>query len=206
MKKLPEFLGRVARDMPGKGATNFVLIDYTPEVPRLPCYTVNRGNTDTHHFNGNLRDMHDQRTYEHYAWVELDALIAACQGPKKELIYVAHPVSGAPMDNVFRTVQWIEWFTKNDPTRIYVAPWMGEVLAFPGKSGETRHRAWDEALNDDEQVIEHFDGIILVGGRVSDGMRREMNAASRLNKSVTDMSQYALPENLPEGFFLDPAY
>ncbi len=129
----------------------------------------------------------------------------------KQLIYVAHPVSGAPYDNVMRTVAWINWFTHNDPTRIYIAPWIGEVLAFPGAKRpdgtiEPNYRPWTDALNDDEQVVSRFDGIILVGGRITEGMQRELDCAKRGMKWVTDMSRYALPSDLPEGFELDPAY
>lgn len=119
----------------------------------------------------------------------------------KQVIYVAHPVSGDTIGNCFKVVQWIKWFTLNDPTRVYIAPWVAEVLAFP----DVTEAVWQRALNDDEAVVRHLDGIIMVGGKVSRGMQREWDCAKEHHKYLTDLSQYATPSDLPEGFFLDPA-
>jgi len=123
---------------------------------------------------------------------------------KKPVVYVAHPVSGQPLVNCFKTIEWIRHLVTIDPSRIYIAPWLGEVLAFPGKAGETYHRPWEIALADDEEVLSRFDEIILVGGRISVGMQRELDRARKDGKRITDMSKYASPSDLPEDFFLDP--
>lgn len=138
---------------------------------------------------------------------------------KKEVIYVAHPVSGDPIGNSFKAIQWIKWLHEHDPSRVYVAPWVPEVLAFlpggpsltpadcAGKKLDPQGKAgtWERALADDVEVLSRFDGVILVGGRISGGMARERDEALKLGKSVTDMSRFASPADLPKGFFLDEA-
>ena len=47
----------------------------------------------------------------------------------KPIIYVAHPVSGDVKANCDKVLRWLRWLTEVDPSRIYIAPWVGEVLA-----------------------------------------------------------------------------
>lgn len=124
--------------------------------------------------------------------------------PRKEIRYIAHPVSGDPIGNAFRAVQWVKALTKIDPTRIYTAPWVAEVLAFP--TVQYGDKEWETVIQADEEMISRLDGVVLVGGRVTEGMRREAQKALACHKDVTDLSHYASPNDLPEGFFLDPAY
>ena len=122
----------------------------------------------------------------------------------KEIWYVAHPVSGDPIANCFKVVQWIKWFTENDPSRIYIAPWVPEVLAFPNTSGPS-DPVYERALANDEMIVMKLDGIVAVGGRMSVGMKREWDCAMANGKWCTDLTQYNTPNDLPEGFFMDPA-
>ena len=121
--------------------------------------------------------------------------------PTKPVFYVAHPVSGDPIGNCMKVVRWIKWFTEHDPSRVYVAPWVAEVLAFPVASLEV----YERALQGDEDVIAHLDGLVMVGGKVSDGMRREWVHAMKNEKYGVDMSRFATPEDVPEDFELEPA-
>ena len=69
--------------------------------------------------------------------------------PKKPIVYVAHPVGNLPYGNAWSAAKWIHALTKLDPSRIYVAHWVAEVLAFPDSSGRY-HRSYEESLADDE--------------------------------------------------------
>lgn len=123
----------------------------------------------------------------------------------KKILYVAHPVSGDPRGNCERAQKWLRWLTLNDPEVIYVAPWMPEVLAFmeveKNKTfSESHPDFWDRILTDDETVVRKLDGILLVGGRISPGMRRELNAALDEGKQVVDWHCYETPDEVPEGW------
>ena len=122
----------------------------------------------------------------------------------KPIVYLAHPVGKTPLANAFNAAKWLRWFITNDPSRIYVAHWIGEVLAFPEETGEA-HRDYEASLSDDVEVLCKFDEIVLVGGKISNGMQQELDRAKQEHKRITDMSRFTLPSDLPEGFFLDPA-
>lgn len=108
----------------------------------------------------------------------------------RPIIYVAHPVSGDARANALRCTAWVRWLTLHDPTRIYVAPWVAEVLAFEddfppgGKAG---------VLGADLAVLRRFDGIILTGGRISEGMGIEDEVGRTLPQGSTDLSMYETP-------------
>lgn len=124
---------------------------------------------------------------------------------KKPVVYMAHPVSGQPLVNVFATVAWINALVKLDPSRVYTAPWLGEVLAFQSENhGDSNYRGAEAALGDDLEILSRFDEIILVGGTISGGMLKELNKAKELKLRITDLSKYKTPRDLPDGFFLDP--
>jgi hypothetical protein len=123
----------------------------------------------------------------------------------KPVVYVAHPVSGHPLTNAVATAEWVRALINLDPSRIYVAPWVAEVLAFPSEvPGESLHHDYNLAIEDDLEVLSRFDEIILVGGRIGPGMQKELDKAKELKHRITDLSQYKTPKDLPEGFFLDP--
>ena len=122
---------------------------------------------------------------------------------RKKVFYLAHPVSGDHVGNAFRAVEWIRWFAQNVPHLIVVAPWVAEVLAFPAKVPEGQVGSWDWALANDETVVAKLDGVITVGGRVSPGMQREVNATLRAGGTYLDMSRYSIPGDVPEDFFIE---
>ena len=125
----------------------------------------------------------------------------------KEVWYLAHPVSGDPVGNAMRAVQWLRWLTERDCGRIYIAPWVATVLAFshldlssPGPDGQ---QTWVSFVEDDEEIVRRTNGILLVGGRVSPGMARECAAAVAAGLSVVDWSMHATPDTLPHGVWDD---
>ena len=120
----------------------------------------------------------------------------------KPIIYVAHPVSGDVKANSEKVLQWLRWLTKADPTRIYIAPWVGEVLAHLDMDPITAD-FYDRVLSDDEEVVQRLDGVLLTGvGRggpyrrdngllKSSGMTREVAAAALAGGAIYDLSKYA---------------
>lgn len=111
-------------------------------------------------------------------------VVNATSRAPKEVYYVAHPVSGDPIGNAFKTINWIKHFTKRFPQYVFVAPWVAEVLAFANENSDKTF--YDRVLEDDCHVVRRLDGIVLVGGRISDGMGRELKAAREAGKKVFD--------------------
>lgn len=120
----------------------------------------------------------------------------------KEVWYVAHPVSGDVKGNVANVIQWIRWLTINEPSRVYIAPWVAEVQAFDQDIGGAEPDAafYDRVLADDCDVVRHCDGILLVGGKVSRGMALERDAARDAGKCVVDRSDLRTPPPSPVAF------
>jgi hypothetical protein len=122
------------------------------------------------------------------------------QGDLRPVFYMAHPVSEdietgvrGPENfkpNCKKALAWLAWFMANDRTRVYIAPWLSEVqLVDDGMLVTT----YDEALRDDEEVVRRVDGLILVGGKITEGMRRERVVAEGRGIQVIDCSMYILP-------------
>jgi hypothetical protein len=119
----------------------------------------------------------------------------------KEVFYVAHPVSGDAKGNAFKAIEWVRWLTLNDPSRVYVAPWVAEVLAFVDDVIEPSF--YDRVLADDQDVVRHLDGVLLVGGTLSRGMALECDAAIAAGKRIIDWHQFASPADVPAGVLPD---
>lgn len=93
----------------------------------------------------------------------------------RHVLYVAHPL-GAPdargiQANILRALRWLAWLRKTYPNITFIAPWIAAVLAGADDSDPAAREA---GLVDDCAVVERCDGIVLCGGRISSGMRREM--------------------------------
>lgn len=115
----------------------------------------------------------------------------------KPVYYLAHPVTGDPEGNAYKTIGWIHFLTLRDPSKVYIAPWVAEVLAFARENNDKTFYA--RVLADDCDVVRHLDGILLVGGTVSVGMGLELDAALAAGKRVIDWHQFASPADVPEG-------
>lgn len=115
----------------------------------------------------------------------------------KPVYYVAHPVTGDPEGNAYKAIAWIHWLTLNDPSRVYVAPWVAEVLAFARENAAPEFYA--RVLADDQDVVRHLDGVLMVGGKVSRGMALESDAARERSLPIIDWSRYSTPEEVPSG-------
>jgi hypothetical protein len=123
----------------------------------------------------------------------------------KSIIYVAHPVTGDVKANCDKVLQWLKWLTKVDPSRIYIAPWVGEVLAHLDQDPIPAD-FYDRVLSDDEEVVARLDGILLTGIGTngpylrpngfmrSSGMTREVAASVLSGGTVYDMRHFATAE------------
>lgn len=120
----------------------------------------------------------------------------------KPLIYIAHPVSGDAIANAQRAIRWTEFFVETDPGRIYIAPWVPEVLAFGKRNVPPSF--YQRVLDDDCEVIGHCNGLVGVGGKWSGGMLQERAAAKARGLSVLDLTRFTepTPESITQ-FVLD---
>lgn len=110
----------------------------------------------------------------------------------RPVFYVAHPVSpnSSFRYNARKAERWLGWLMQHDRSRVYIAPWISEVRLFIDNRVTT---TYEEALSDDLEVVTRCDGIILVGGKISNGMQRELDCARDLGKSVIDLSMFNAP-------------
>lgn len=90
---------------------------------------------------------------------------------------------------------WIRFFLERDPDRIYVAPWVAEVLSFA--DAPAAPPLYERLVKDDCEVVRHVDAVILVGGTISSGMANEAATAWAWGLPVIDWSRYATPEDVP---------
>lgn len=114
---------------------------------------------------------------------------------EKPVFYVAHPVSGDVKTNIENVIQWIRWLTLNDPSRVYIAPWVAEVQAFMGDVVEPGF--YDRVLRDDVTVVRKLDGILMVGGTISRGMGIERDGM-REGMTLQDWSYARTPADLKQ--------
>lgn len=147
---------------------------------------------------------HQGRTHPHQVY-EFDArapVPITVFVPRKPVLYLAHPVSGDMRGNARRAIDWIRWFHERHPEVIVVAPWVAEVLAFadskPDAAGPcaTCPGNFERVIPDDEEIVRHLDGVVMVGGRVSPGMARERDAALAAGLCVINMTHYVRPEDV----------
>jgi hypothetical protein len=128
---------------------------------------------------------------------------------RKPVIYVAHPVTGDPRGNCEKVLGWLKWLTAADPSRIYIAPWVAEVLAHIDQAND--HDFYERVLADDETVVQRLDGILLCGVGTaharpnglmrSVGMTRELAAAVLAGGDVFDLRRYARWEDAAGDLF-----
>jgi hypothetical protein len=122
----------------------------------------------------------------------------------KPIIYVAAPVTGDPIGNAQRAIRWVKWFVLRDPSRVYVAPWVAEVLGFANEPLEPEF--YQRVLDDDCEVISALHGLVGVAGKWSCGMLQERATARARNEPVLDMTKYLEPTDVPDDFSLVVAW
>lgn len=122
----------------------------------------------------------------------------------KPIIYVAAPVTGDPIGNAKRAIRWVRWFVEKDPTRIYIAPWVAEVLGFADETLAAGF--YQRVLDDDIEVVSRLDGLVGVGGKWSGGMLQERVVPRVTRRPLLDMTKYLEPTDVPESFHLEAAW
>lgn len=70
-----------------------------------------------------------------------------------------------------RAMRWLAWLRRSFPETTFIAPWIASCLAGAEDTDPAQREA---GIADACAVIERCDGIVLCGGRISEGMRREM--------------------------------
>lgn len=84
----------------------------------------------------------------------------------------------ATLENAARAGRWLQWLRKSFPETTFIAPWMVGILTGDDDSDPAQR---ERGLLDACCTIERCDGIVLCGGRISSGMRREMEHGQRSN-------------------------
>jgi len=79
--------------------------------------------------------------------------------------------------NLARAQRWLVWLRRSFPESTFIAPWIAAVLSGEDDNDPAQREA---GLIDAEAVAAVCTGVILCGGRVSGGMRRESRAAQRV--------------------------
>ena len=102
------------------------------------------------------------------------------------VVYLAAPVAGAVAENVARAKRWLRWAWRI-PDIVPIAPWLTPVELFAADADDD-HEARELGLLRDCAVVARCDELWLVGGRISEGMRREAAAAARAGLVVTDLT------------------
>jgi hypothetical protein len=73
--------------------------------------------------------------------------------------------------NIKRALRWLAWLRASFPETTFIAPWIATVQSRGNLATPEMRQA---GLVDDCAVVERCDGIVLVGGRRSSGMQREL--------------------------------
>lgn len=96
---------------------------------------------------------------------------------RPRLYYVAHPVGREPerAHNLERAQRWFLWLVQTFPDAAFTMPWLPYCLTLE----ETQSNR-DRGIRDDLEALRRCDGIVLCGGRISPGMRREFDEAEAL--------------------------
>jgi hypothetical protein len=109
----------------------------------------------------------------------------------RKVLYVAHPVRPTETEfasaeqsisslptmtvainrNIKKAMAWLSWLRCSFPETTFIAPWIASTMAGADDSDPQQREA---GMADNFAVVERCDGIVLCGGRISSGMRREM--------------------------------
>jgi hypothetical protein len=93
---------------------------------------------------------------------------------ERRVYYMAHPVGGDVEGNLKRATAWLLWLMRSGPDHCFIAPWISQIQPGADDSDPAQR---ERGLLDCEATVARCDGIVLVGGRVSAGMRRELEVA-----------------------------
>lgn len=122
--------------------------------------------------------------------------------------YVAHPLSGDVPRNYARAHRWLRWLMAMEPGEAFALAWApmcklvldGNEVADGRLSGQSYE---DRCLRDDVEMVRSIGRVVLVGGRVSNGMAQERDAARAVGGIISDLT--GLGDEPPEDLVIsDP--
>ena len=102
------------------------------------------------------------------------------------VVYLAAPVRGNVAENVARAKRWLAWAWRIRDI-VPIAPWLTPVELFAADADDDA-AARELGLTRDCAVVAKCDELWLVGGRISDGMRREWVTAMERGVKVQDLT------------------
>lgn len=102
----------------------------------------------------------------------------------RQVVYVAHPVSGNVAGNIASAEALYAWLVEMHPDVAFVMSWLVDVLTGDDLDPERRERG----LRDCEAIAARCDGIVLVGPRLSTGMMRELAACRDAGGWVSNLT------------------
>lgn len=100
---------------------------------------------------------------------------------KFKLVYIAHPYSDNPDENLRLALAWVR-FAAKQPSIVPIAPWIEYVQTLDNEN--VREKELGMRLN--FAVLERCDEIWLCGPYMSEGMRREEAVAVSVQCHVVD--------------------
>lgn len=86
---------------------------------------------------------------------------------------VKRTTAAAALENVKRAGRWLQWLRREFRETTFIAPWMTSILTGDDDSDPAQREA---GIVDCCATVERCDGIVLIGPRISSGMRRETEA------------------------------
>lgn len=118
----------------------------------------------------------------------------------RDVYYVCHPVAPTEADlaalhpvarsaanattvNVQRALRWLRWLRRSFPESTFIMPWAVDLLSGADDSDPAQREA---GLVDCEAVAHLVGSVVMVGGRIGKGGRREM-AAATFHYDLTDL-------------------
>ena len=104
----------------------------------------------------------------------------------EQLIYLAHQVSGDVPANLASASRLLGQLRRLEPGHVISAPWLANMLAGIDDDADPRCRA--RALWECQRIAARFDGIVLVGPRISIGMQLELEAVQLADGWVSDLT------------------
>jgi len=128
--------------------------------------------------------------------------------PADQIVYMAHPLGGDVDSNCVRARAWLRWLMDHEPDTAFCVPWLpyvdvgrpdekiGPGAIDPDSLPEYRARC----LRDDITIAGVCDGIVLCGGRISPGMRMELNEVLRHGGFVADLTNLGVEPPKPEAW------
>lgn len=84
---------------------------------------------------------------------------------------MAHPVAGDVVGNVARAKRWLAWCLEELAGVVVIAPWVHDIECLPLRDEDPGDRML--SLERCAAAAGVCDGVVLVGGRVSEGMAYE---------------------------------